>query len=689
MRKRFSSTISFVGRFCCLCSFSHVEDLPKRDPCRVYSDLVRVTFSGENNQPLIISLKWTSVFCNIKRKKQTGDLRMVIECPKCNKQYRIDMARIPTKGARVQCKSCQTQFLIPGASSAEKITAPGASSTAAPAFPPLSTESGKEIASTEREESKSKLPQEEFARRAIINLRESSETGIHMYRSGFAKAFREYYGYDPEEEIGKLALQGKLISRKEDDDVLLFLPQEIPVSYPVNHIPNSPDRTEPQNRQSEGAFPPEDTDKHGWKGRAEPLTIDSIGKECIELRHNETPPRSRNSILTLVSICAFLFVAAICLLLLQRSNLLSLHSQEAPSGATEQPLGESHIASERRVPSDHAATENNKGAIRSPGRRTGKRTAIERACDATVTIKTPFGHGSGFLVTNNGYILTNRHVSHYAETLITSIEKEIQEIRLSLAPLLQQRDGIAQNINTDSQEIERLKKYMGQIVGWINKSEEAIAHGKRIYISEDYVSSAMKSYKEANAELDRQVNIYNTVMVHRYACQKQLEIVETQLRELQANLEQKTDQKSELSSQKDDIKIVLCDGTEHRPRKVSASFDYDLALLRLDGYNGPRLEIGDPKQVAIGTRVYAIGSPLSATLGNTVTSGVLSADRGDWLQTDAAVNPGNSGGPLVTEDGRVIGINTMKPSKEIGSEGISLAIPIYFAIKEFSQHLKS
>ena len=146
---------------------------------------------------------------------------------------------------------------------------------------------------------------------------------------------------------------------------------------------------------------------------------------------------------------------------------------------------------------------------------------------------------------------------------------------------------------------------------------------------------------------------------------------------------------SKLSAQKDDIRIVLFDGTEHRVKKVSVSFKYDLALLKLDGYSGPRLKFSDPGQVPIGSRVYTIGSPLHLSLGSSVTSGVLSAYRGNWLQTDAAVNPGNSGGPLVTKDGKAIGISTIKPSKEIGSQGISWAIPIHFAIEEFSHHLKN
>ena len=84
--------------------------------------------------------------------------------------------------------------------------------------------------------------------------------------------------------------------------------------------------------------------------------------------------------------------------------------------------------------------------------------------------------------------------------------------------------------------------------------------------------------------------------------------------------------------------------------------------------------------------MFAIGSPLG--LSHSVTSGVFSAHRGKLLQTSAQVNPGNSGGPLLTEDGKVIGINTLKLMEE-GVEGISFAIPINVAIEEFKFHLRN
>jgi serine protease Do len=107
----------------------------------------------------------------------------------------------------------------------------------------------------------------------------------------------------------------------------------------------------------------------------------------------------------------------------------------------------------------------------------------------------------------------------------------------------------------------------------------------------------------------------------------------------------------------------------------------DLALLRVPRMGLEALTLGDSDQLRQGQLVLAFGSPLG--LGNTVTMGIVSAvarqlsldDPAVYVQTDAPVNPGNSGGPLVDSSGQVVGINTMILSRSGGSEGVGLAIP--------------
>ena len=106
-----------------------------------------------------------------------------------------------------------------------------------------------------------------------------------------------------------------------------------------------------------------------------------------------------------------------------------------------------------------------------------------------------------------------------------------------------------------------------------------------------------------------------------------------------------------------------------------------MALLKLNGYRTPYLEIADSSSVRLGQQVFAIGAPLQ--LKNSVTSGVISNFRGEYIQTSSEIYPGNSGGPLVTADGRVVGVNTMKLITE-KFEGIGFAIHINRVLSEFS-----
>jgi serine protease Do len=121
--------------------------------------------------------------------------------------------------------------------------------------------------------------------------------------------------------------------------------------------------------------------------------------------------------------------------------------------------------------------------------------------------------------------------------------------------------------------------------------------------------------------------------------------------------------------------------TTYAGEKTSAIVEYadsnlDIAVLSISEVTLPPLNSADAELCEVGDDVYTIGAP--NTLSYTLTKGILSAkDRKiglqSYLQTDAAINSGNSGGPLLDDEGRVIGINTMKLSD---SEGISLAIPI-------------
>ena len=137
------------------------------------------------------------------------------------------------------------------------------------------------------------------------------------------------------------------------------------------------------------------------------------------------------------------------------------------------------------------------------------------------------------------------------------------------------------------------------------------------------------------------------------------------------------------------IYVTLTDKREFKAKLLGLDKRTDVAVVKIDARDLPRLPMGDSSKVRVGEWVLAIGSPFG--LENTVTAGIVSAksrDTGDYLpfiQTDVAVNPGNSGGPLLNTAGQVIGINSQIFSRSGGYMGISFAIPIDEAMRVADQ----
>ncbi len=131
------------------------------------------------------------------------------------------------------------------------------------------------------------------------------------------------------------------------------------------------------------------------------------------------------------------------------------------------------------------------------------------------------------------------------------------------------------------------------------------------------------------------------------------------------------------------IRVQLADGRIATPKIVGVDPDTDLAVLKIDLPNLPVITFGRSDRVRVGDIVLAIGDPFG--LSQTVTHGIVSATgRGDlgistfedFIQTDAPINFGNSGGALVDASGKLIGINTAIVAKRLGVEGIGFAIPV-------------
>ncbi len=144
----------------------------------------------------------------------------------------------------------------------------------------------------------------------------------------------------------------------------------------------------------------------------------------------------------------------------------------------------------------------------------------------------------------------------------------------------------------------------------------------------------------------------------------------------------------------DEITVRLTDKREFKARVIGSDRRTDVALIKIEATGLPVVKFGDPARLKVGEWVVAIGSPFG--FDNTVTAGIVSAKGRSlpqenfvpFIQTDVAVNPGNSGGPLFNMRGEVVGINSQIYSRTGGFMGLSFAIPIDVA-NDIAQQLRT
>ena len=147
----------------------------------------------------------------------------------------------------------------------------------------------------------------------------------------------------------------------------------------------------------------------------------------------------------------------------------------------------------------------------------------------------------------------------------------------------------------------------------------------------------------------------------------------------------------------DEVTVKLTDKREFKAKVIGIDRHSDVALLKIDATGLPKVDIGDPSKLKVGEWVAAIGSPFG--FENSVTAGIVSAKGRSlpeenyvpFIQTDVAVNPGNSGGPLFNLKGEVVGINSQIWSRTGTYMGLSFAIPIDVAMevgKQLREHGK-
>jgi serine protease Do len=281
-------------------------------------------------------------------------------------------------------------------------------------------------------------------------------------------------------------------------------------------------------------------------------------------------------------------------------------------------------------------------------------TKIDEASLSVVTVETTGGSGSGFFVTGDGYIVTNRHVVR-PTTSSQSKDAEVQ-----LAEWKQRLDNYKIDISDDE---ERLKDAS-------NRIEE-----NRAFMASGRASESQKlQYKR---------------YVDRYNLNKQRhEENVSQYRELERDYKKKKSDfgfNSSISNFSMKFTIVLKNGEKLKAKLVKVSKDYDLALLKLDNYATPFLTLAKRKYPKQGTRVYAIGSPFG--ISDSLTSGIITKATKTHLFTDTQILPGNSGGPLINDEGEVLGVNSAVLAQNQNTDGLGLAVYAAHIRTEFSDSL--
>lgn len=285
-----------------------------------------------------------------------------------------------------------------------------------------------------------------------------------------------------------------------------------------------------------------------------------------------------------------------------------------------------------------------------------RRSPVEAATAATVAVKGGLGYGSGFFVSTDGYILTNKHVIRTTKNQEKQESQAFNMVDDRIATLERQFTAEKTKLENREEDLRQLKRLVDR---------ERDSARKKSYAAE--YAYRLQKYKKWKADYIRRRQKFDAQ--HR---EYRFKRADYNYKKSVANLSQS-------------FTIVLADKTELHARLIATSSTHDLALLKLDGYKTPALQPFNSSALVPGGPLYAIGSP--ARLNNSVTSGIFSGYERGFVQTNAQIYPGNSGGPLVTQSGRVVGINTFKQLTR-KYEGLGFAIPIERAYQEFGRYLK-
>jgi hypothetical protein len=284
------------------------------------------------------------------------------------------------------------------------------------------------------------------------------------------------------------------------------------------------------------------------------------------------------------------------------------------------------------------------------------RSPIERATLAVVAISHGLGKGSGFFISQDGYILTNKHVVRPTEFgQWQEADERLAEEETALIALADQYEDLKRQLATMEEDLARAEELVG--AAHASQREEVQARYERMRSSYGYRKKRLAEARDLLRERERSFR--------------------------RAKMD--FDWQSTAASMQNSFQVILKDKTELTAFLIDTSAELDLALLKLDGHRTPVIRPAAGGWLGQGETVFAVGNPIG--MADATTSGVITTLRDGKIVTDAQILPGNSGGPLLNQQGEVIGVNVSKLSggDSVHNQGFGMAIPITVAIRQFAE----
>ena len=283
---------------------------------------------------------------------------------------------------------------------------------------------------------------------------------------------------------------------------------------------------------------------------------------------------------------------------------------------------------------------------------------VQKATLAVVTVKTELGSGSGFFVSKDCHLITNKHVVRPAKgKQWDATQAKMQQNTSSFQRTRSQIAGEKERLHINKEKLDQFREYMN-----------GLSSGKERETAEREHALHQQRYLQDKRHIET--------------------VSERFIKDEEKFLQQQSDFNfsSSIANVAQSFEITLKDNTKTRANLVKVSPSEDLALLKINACQSPFLKLHPTGVLSQGVDVYAVGSPLG--LSDQLTKGTITNVSSNGIATDAQILPGNSGGPLITGDGRVVGVNTVKVAKESAlNTGFGIAIPIHKVKQNFGSYL--